>query len=79
MFGRFLVTSLVLAIALSIVARSSLGGGHEHSYRVRPYDTLWAIATSHYAGDPRAAVWRIERRNQLAGATISPGETLVLP
>jgi LysM domain-containing protein len=79
MFVRFLVTSLLLAVVLSVVARSSLGGGHEHRYRVRPYDTLWSIATSHYAGDPRAAVWRIERRNHLDGATISPGETLVLP
>jgi hypothetical protein len=46
---------------------------------VEPYDTLWTIAASHYAGDARDAVWRIEQRNHLSGGTLHPGQTLVLP
>jgi LysM repeat protein len=46
---------------------------------VRPADTLWSIASSHYGGDPRAAVWRLERRNHLSGTTLVPGQRLVLP
>jgi len=79
MFGRILIVVAVLAFGLSVVARSSRGGGHEQLYRVKPYDTLWSIATSHYAGDPREAIWKIERRNHLAGAVINPGERIVLP
>jgi hypothetical protein len=46
---------------------------------VRPGDTLWSIAARHYAGDPRDGVWQLERRNGLDGATVSPGERLILP
>ena len=79
MFARLLIIVAVLALGLSVVARSSRGGGHEQMYRVQAYDTLWTIASSHYSGDPRAAIWKIERRNHLAGATILPGERIVLP
>ena len=48
-------------------------------YRVKPYDTLWTIASSHYGGDARDGVWRIQQANHLGGATIRPGEVLVLP
>jgi LysM repeat protein len=46
---------------------------------VQPYDTLWTIAASHYSGDVREAIWEIQRANHLAGATIRPGQRLVLP
>jgi LysM repeat protein len=46
---------------------------------VKPYDTLWAIAQRNYAGDPRAAIWRIEQANHLPGADVSVGQQLVLP
>jgi hypothetical protein len=46
---------------------------------VKPYDTLWSIAQHHYAGDPRAAIWRIEKANHLPGADVSVGQQLVLP
>ena len=55
------------------------GAGREQVYVVRPADTLWAIAASHYAGDPRAAVWKLEERNRLSGTVLRPGERLVLP
>ena len=52
--------------------------GPERRYVVQRYDTLWSIAASGYA-DPREGVWEIRRRNGLAGATIVPGQVLVLP
>jgi LysM repeat protein len=42
-------------------------------------DTLWSIAASRYAGDPREGVWKLQQRNHLLGTTISPGQKLVLP
>ena len=45
---------------------------------MQPYDTLWSIASEGYS-DPREGVWEIKRRNGLAGATIVPGQVLVLP
>jgi hypothetical protein len=46
---------------------------------VRPGDTLWTIAVKHYAGDPRDAIFRIDRRNHLGSSVLVPGERLVLP
>ena len=48
-------------------------------HTVRSGDTLWTIASSHYGGDPREAVYRLEDRNHLAGALVRPGQKLVLP
>ena len=45
---------------------------------MQPYDTLWSIASSGY-NDPRQGVWEIKERNDLSGATIVPGQVLVLP
>ena len=83
MFARALLRSVALAavalLAWSVIARPSGAHGPRLVYRVRPYDTLWSIAASHYGGDPRSAVYAIESANHLSGAAISPGETLVLP
>jgi len=49
------------------------------SWTVRPGDTLWTLAVKHYAGDPRDAIFRIDRRNHLGGSVLVPGERLVLP
>ena len=46
---------------------------------VRPYQTLWTIAQAHYGGDVRDAIYRIEQANHLSGATITPGQRLLLP
>jgi LysM repeat protein len=78
MFGRFLMIVLVAVVAFSVV-RSSHGAGREQRYVVKPADTLWSIASSHYAGDPREGVWKLRHRNHLAGATVRVGQTLVLP
>jgi len=78
----FLKIALIAGIALlvwSAAARPSDAHGRKTEYRVKAYDTLWTIASAHYAGDTGAAVWQIERSNHLSGTTISPGELLVLP
>jgi LysM domain len=79
MFGRILIVlalSLVLWLAF---ARGSNEAGHVQAVVVHPGDTLWSIASAHYAGDPREGVWKLEQRNHLHGATLSPGQRLVLP
>jgi nucleoid-associated protein YgaU len=79
MFARIAICLGFLALVVALAARPSGGAGHEQVYVVRSYDTLWSIATARYAGDPRAAIDRIERRNGLSGAMLTPGERLVLP
>ena len=79
MFGRVVVVALALALLVSVVARAGQGAGPEERYVVKPADTLWSIALSRYAGDPREAVWEIRARNGLKGTTLHPGQVLVLP
>jgi LysM repeat protein len=79
MFARFL---LVLAVTIGLWAlfvRDTNAVGPEQRYHVRPGDTLWSIATAHFAGDPREGVWELQHRNRLTGSTIRPGQVLVLP
>jgi nucleoid-associated protein YgaU len=79
MFVRIIIMVTLAAFLWAVLARPSGASGPERSYRVQPGDTLWSIATARYAGDPREAVWKIERRNHLRDATITPGVRLVLP
>jgi len=79
MFPRVIILVLSVSLLVGYFARPSGGAGRETRYVVRPADTLWSIAASHYAGDPRAGVWKLERRNRLSGPTLVPGQTLVLP
>ena len=79
MFGKVLLISLAALVLWGVVARASSGAGPEHVYVVKPHDTLWTIAVKTAAGDPRDAVWKIQHLNHLAGATIVPGEHLVVP
>lgn len=79
MFARILA---LLATALTIWALGAAGSDASrgaHVYVVTPGDTLWSIAESHYGGDPRAAVWRIQDRNGLRSALLRPGQKLELP
>jgi len=46
---------------------------------VQAGDTLWSIAERTFPGDPREGVWELKERNDLASATIVPGQVLVLP
>ncbi len=79
MFPRLLVLLLAVSLLVGIVARPSGGAGKPTPYVVKPTDTLWSIATAHYAGDPREGIWKLQRRNHLDGTTLVPGQHLVLP
>jgi nucleoid-associated protein YgaU len=83
MFVRRAVLTIVLAAVVLGAALSSAhptsGAAPERRYVVRPGDTLWAIAATRYAGDPREAVWRIRDRNGLESALLRPGQVLVMP
>jgi LysM repeat protein len=79
MFGKILLIATLALIAWAALARASHGAGPEARYTVKPGDTIWSIAVRHYAGDPRDAIYRIDRRNHLGGSVIVPGQRLVLP
>jgi LysM repeat protein len=79
MFARILTVvafSLVMWLAF---ARGSNEAGHAQAVTVHAGDTLWSIASTHYAGDPREGVWKLQKRNHLTSDTLSPGQRLVLP
>jgi LysM repeat protein len=79
MFVRLIAVALIALVAWAVIVRASEGAGRDRSYVVRPGDTLWTIAASRYAGDPRAGVWKIRTRNGLSGSVLQPGQRLVLP
>jgi LysM repeat protein len=79
MFWKLLTLLCAAALAVGLAAHSSSGAGPKRMYVVRPGDTLWSVAERTYSGDPREGVWKLEQRNHLASATISPGEKLVVP
>lgn len=84
MRARLLAIVLIVAAFLLVVPGLAKGDGPDRPaprvhYVVQPGDTLWSIAAKNLGGDPRAGVWRLQERNGLAGATITPGERLVLP
>ncbi len=79
MFVRLLVIVFLAVVALSVV-HSSSGGGRSGAYVVKPADTLWTIAASHYGGDPREGVWKLQHANGLGpAAVLRPGQRLVVP
>ena len=79
MFAKLGSVLAAAAVVWALLPHTSNGAGRERVYVVRPTDTLWSIASSHYGGDPRAAVWKLEQRNGLRGTLVHPGERLVLP
>jgi hypothetical protein len=78
-FGKLFALLLAALVIWTVAARPSGAHGEKTIYRVQPHDTLWTIASTHYGGDVREAIWRIQRANRLTGATIHPGEQLILP
>jgi hypothetical protein len=79
MFARVLVIAAIAVFGWTAFAHPLGAHGPKQTYVVKQYDTLWTIASSHYAGDPRDAVYRIEQRNDLAGGLLRPGQVIVLP
>lgn len=80
MFVRILLIALLATfLGWSLLTRTVDGAGRAQSYVVQPGDTLWSIAAARYAGDTREGIWKLQQRNHLADATITPGERLVLP
>jgi LysM repeat protein len=79
MFPKLLILLTALALVVGLAERPSGGAGRPVTYVVKPTDTLWSIASKHYVGDPREGIWKLERRNHLAGTTLVPGQRLVLP
>ena len=79
MFGKVLLIAVSAIVLWGVVAHASNGAAQERVYIVKPHDTLWSIAARTYGGDPREGVWKLQRANHLTGATIVPGEKLVVP
>ena len=79
MFVKIFLLVGAAVLVWSVAARSTQAHGPRQVITVRPNDSLWSIARTHYAGDVRDAIWRIERANHLPGADVTAGERLVLP
>jgi len=79
MFARLVVIVAILVVCVAWGARRSDSAGKEQLYVVKAGDTVWTIASSHYGGDIREAVWRLEDRNHITGALVHPGQKLRLP
>jgi LysM repeat protein len=72
------VLALVIAIGLR-TAPDSAATAPPQVYVVQAGDTLWTIAERHGDGDPRDRVGEIRALNDLPGAHIVPGQSLLLP
>jgi len=79
MFVRFIVIVAIFTVAVAWGARRSDSAGRGQIYVVQAGDTLWTIASTHYGGDVREAVYRLEERNNLTGWLVRPGQRLRLP
>jgi LysM repeat protein len=79
MFVKFIGVLFAGLVIWAVAAHSSDGAGRPQVYTVKRYDTLWSIASSHYGGDPRGAIDRLEERNGLTGTVVQPGQKLALP
>ncbi len=79
MFVRVAVVLFVAVLMWAVLARDTGAGPPQRYHVVRAGDTLWSIADAKYAGDPREGVWELQRRNDLEGVTIVPGQRLALP
>jgi LysM repeat protein len=77
-WGRVL---LLVAVLVLVTGRLAYGSGPVASDAVvvRPGDTVWSIAASHFSGDPRPHVDAILVANHLRSPVLEPGQTLRIP
>ena len=78
-FGRIVIVVLAVVLLWAMLARDSDAGQKPQRHTVRAGETLWSIAAARYGGDPRAGVWKLQQANHLSGATILPGQRLLVP
>ena len=83
-YRRRRLGALLVASVAAWVLYTGAGVGADPAplvYTVEPGDTLWEMASEHYAPseDPRENVEAIRRENGLDGYVIRPGMTLRLP
>ena len=79
MFARLAIVAAVAIFVWTGLVSVADSHGPKQVYVVRQHDTLWDIASTRYAGDVRAAVYRIQEANDLHGGVLRPGQRLVLP
>jgi hypothetical protein len=79
MFVRIAVIIGVAVFVWSALVRPAGSHGPKQVHVVRPYETLWSIASASYAGDTRDGIYRIQQANHLGTGTIHAGQRLILP
>jgi hypothetical protein len=84
-WGRVAGIAVGAVLAVNLVLGSARDEAPERAasriYVVKPGDTIWSIVRrySDVGQDPRPLIDRLIRVNRLRGATIRPGQSLVLP
>ena len=73
MFPRLAIFLLLIAFVVGVAAGPSGGAGRPVSYVVKPTDTLWSIAATHYAGDPRQGIWSYNSATTCTARHSCPG------
>ena len=79
MFARLLIVIGVAVFVWSAFVVPAGSHGPKQVHVVKPYETLWSIASASYAGDTRDAIYRIQQANHLGGGTLHAGQRLLLP
>jgi nucleoid-associated protein YgaU len=76
-----LVILVLIVVWLGVQVTTASGSIEPVVYEVRAGDTVWGIAERAYGDtvDLRAAVYEIERVNNVRAVTLQPGDELVLP
>ena len=81
---KVVVAGMATAVAGFVLLGSNVYGalnvGEPTQVQVHRGDSLWSIAAAHYqSGDVRDHIDQIIALNHLAGGSITPGESLLLP